>query len=43
MKRKIFHLTDREIKHLEKETKKTGLKMAEVVRRILDKYFGDTN
>ena len=36
MKRVNFHLTDRQIKALQQESKRTGLSVAELIRRAVD-------
>ena len=39
MKRVSLFLTESEIKGLQKASKKTGLKMAEIIRRLIDDYL----
>lgn len=39
MKRKIFHLTDMQIKKLKKLSKSSGLSVAEIVRRAIDEFI----
>jgi len=40
MKRVNFHLTDRQIKALQQESKRTGLSVAELIRRAVDAFLG---
>jgi len=39
MKRVAFHLTEQQIKKLQKVSKETGLKVAELIRRAIDKFL----
>lgn len=39
MKRVNFHLTDKQIEALRKYAKETGLKVAELIRRAVDKFL----
>jgi len=39
MKRKNFYLTEKQLKKLSAEYKRTGMSEAEIVRRALDEYF----
>jgi len=39
MKRVDFHLTASQIKNLKKLSKKTGLTVAELIRRAIDKFL----
>ena len=39
MKRVNYHLTDREIEALRKESEKTGISVAEIIRRLIDNHF----
>lgn len=39
MKRINYHLTENQIKELKKIREKTGLSLAELVRRAIDKYL----
>ena len=38
MKRVNFHLTAQQIKFLHQESERTGLKIAEIIRRCIDRY-----
>ena len=38
MKRVNFHLTKQQIKFLQQESEQTGLKIAEIIRRCVDRY-----
>ena len=39
MKRTNIHLTDDQIKDLKRESKQTGLTVAELVRRAIDRFL----
>lgn len=39
MKRQHIFLTDKQIKNLNKEAKEKELKVSELIRRIIDKYY----
>jgi len=39
MKRVNFHLTDKQIEALRGYAKKTGLKVAEIIRRAVDEFL----
>jgi len=39
MKRQHIFLTDKQIKNLSKEAKEKELKVSELIRRIIDKYY----
>ena len=41
MKRVLLCMTEREVKMLKDESKELGISLAELVRRIIDKYIGD--
>ena len=41
MKRVNYHLTDQQIRALRKYAKKTGLKVAELIRRAVDSFLSD--
>ena len=41
MKRVTYHLTEKQIEKLKKFSKKTGLKVAELIRRAIDKLLDD--
>jgi len=41
MKRVNFHLTTKQIEVLRKHAKRTGLKVAEIIRRAIDKYLNE--
>ena len=43
MKRTGFFLTDQQIALLQKESKRKGLKVSEIIRRAIDRYFGKDN
>ena len=38
-----FYLTDRQIALLQKESKRKGLKVSEIIRRAIDQYFEKDN
>ena len=40
MKRTGFYLTEQQIALLQKESKKKGMKISEIIRRAIDRYFG---
>ena len=40
MKRVDYHLTELQLKQLKKLSKQTGLSVAELIRRAIDKYLG---
>jgi len=40
MKRVNYHLTELQLKQLKKLSKQTGLSVAELIRRAIDKYLG---
>jgi hypothetical protein len=42
MKRKNFYLSKREIESLESKSKKIGISVSELLRRIIDSYFENT-
>lgn len=39
MKKKLFNLTDNEVKGLQKLAAKTGLSMSDILRRAIDEYL----
>ena len=39
MKKAMFYLTEQEIEGLKELSKKTGLSMSDIVRRVLDQYL----
>jgi predicted DNA-binding protein len=39
MKRVAFHLTEQQIERLQKVSKETGLKVAELIRRAIDNFL----
>ncbi len=39
MKRVNYYLSDVQLKKLDSESKKTGLSVSEILRRIIDNYF----
>ncbi len=39
MKRTNIHLTEQQLKNLAAETKRTGVPMAEIIRRLVDAHF----
>jgi predicted DNA-binding protein len=39
VKRVNYHLTEKQIKRLQAHAKKTGLTVAEIIRRAVDEYF----
>jgi len=39
MKRKLHHLTEKQIEGLKKLSKETGLSVAELIRRAIDDYL----
>ena len=39
MKRVTHHLTDQLVKKLKEEKERTGLTVADIIRRALDEYF----
>lgn len=41
MKRVNYHLTEQQIKALRKYAKKTGLKVAELIRRAVDMFLNE--
>jgi len=41
MKKKLLHLTVRQWKSLEEESKTLGISSSELIRRILDSYIDD--
>ena len=42
MKRKNFHLTEKQIEKLAFLSKETGLPVAELIRRAIDRYLKET-
>jgi len=43
MKRVNFHLTKQQIVFLQQESERTGLKIAEIIRRCIDRHSYETN
>jgi len=39
MKRVNFHLTEQQIRALQEMSRKTGLKVAELIRRAIDRFL----
>jgi predicted DNA-binding protein len=43
MKRTNIHLSEQQLKRLEQQSRKTGLSVAEIVRRAIDDYLEKIN